>query len=200
MAMPHIRKTLAVFLGGVFLGAITLAGSTWVLLLRADGYPTNATLQSIDQGLWRSVHNTSAGTEWIALSDWGQGLVNEGPGLIEVPEWARPRIKRSPGGIQRVGTLRAGWPLPWVGAWWSSNRRDENWPPAPFDEDLGHGLGDATERFLARQDNPTYFFQWTGFVIDLVVLSLPWWVVLGLAAWRGAPLRWGYPDQGASAG
>ena len=192
MRKTRTLRIITVLLGGVLLSAISVAGSTWVLLLRADGYPTNATVQSVGTQLWRSVHNTSVGVEWVTLSDWGQDLVSEGPGLEEVPLWAAPRIERSSGGIQRVGTLRAGWPLPWIGAWWASNRRDESWPPSPFDEDLGYGLEEAADRFLAQEDDPTYFLDGGALLIDLVVLAVPWWLVLSFAALRGAPVKWGY--------
>lgn len=82
----------------------------------------------------------------------------------------------------RVGTIRAGWPRPWIGAWWSSNRRDEGWPPLPFDEDLGHGLEGAANRFLSGRDQPNYMVFQEGLVFDLLVLSAPWWVVLTLCA------------------
>ena len=200
MASSKALPLITVLLGGVLLSAISIVGSTWVLLVRADGYPTNARLLSVDSQFWRSVHNSSTGTEWVTLSDWGHDMVNAGPGLEVVPYWAAPRIERNTGGIQRVGTLRAGWPCPWIGAWWASSRRDENWPPAPFDEDLGEGLEDAVDRFLAREDRPTYFLDWGGLLINLLVLAVPWWIVLGLAAWRGAPVKWGYPSDKKSAG
>ena len=97
MRNTRTLRIITVLLGGVLLSAISVAGSTWVLLLRADGYPTNATVQSVGSQLWRSVHNTSVGVEWVTLSDWGQDLVSEGPGLEEVPLWAAPRIERSSG-------------------------------------------------------------------------------------------------------
>ncbi len=114
-------KIIAVFLGGVLLGGITVAGLTWVLLLRADGNPGSATLRSVDSQLWRYLKNTSPGLEWVAITDWGHDMVNPGEGLEPVPAWARPRVQRPESGIQRMGTLRAGWPLPWIGAWWATN-------------------------------------------------------------------------------
>ena len=131
------RTWLVIFIGGVLLGGITLAITTWFAISNAKGQPTLASLRSIDRQIWRHLYNHSTGVEWVALSDWGQDLVNEGPAFEPVERWARPRQARPADGNLRSGTIRAGWPLPWCGAWWSSDRRDESWPPYPFDEDLG---------------------------------------------------------------
>ena len=180
MQRLSIRQILVVFLGGLFLGAVTLMGSTLVLLTQAEAQPINATVASINRQFWRSVHNRDVGVQWVTLADWGHDMVSEGPGLEPVPTWARPRIARPEAGRLRVGTLIAGWPEPWIGAWWSSNRRDEGWPPLPFDEDLGHGIEDAARRFIERRDDPTYFLQIGALIWDLIALSSPWWLMLGV--------------------
>ena len=198
MQRPRIRTITVVILGGLVLGVITMLGSTLVMLRWASAEPVNATVGSIDRQFWRSVHNRDLGVEWITLSDWGQDMVSDGPGLEPVPEWARPRMVRPEAGRLRVGTLRVGWPKPWIGAWWASNRRDEGWPPLPFDEDLGHGLEDAANRFLSRRDQPNYLLFRDGLVFDLLVLSGPWWLVLTLLAGiRGSR---GARDQPGSSG
>ncbi|MCH2160598.1 MAG: hypothetical protein MK085_01860 [Phycisphaerales bacterium] len=183
MQRPRVSTILVVILGGLVLGVITMTGATWYLLGLAERVPVNATVRSIDKQVWRYVHNQAIGVDWIALADWGHDMVNDGPGLEPVPEWARPRMARPEAGRLRVGTIQAGWPRPWIGAWWASNRRDEGWPPVPFDEDLGYGIEDAARRFLNLQDEPTYYLLTDGLVIDLLVASSPWWLMLSMVAW-----------------
>ena len=182
MQRPRVSTILVVAFGGLVLGVITMLGSTWFLLSRAEGEPVNARVGSIDRQFWRSVENRDIGVQWMTLSDWGHDMVSDGPGLEPIPEWARPRIARPEAGRLRFGTIMAGWPKPWIGAWWASNRRDEGWPPLPFDEDLGQGLEDAARRFLFWRDKPTYFVSSDGLLIDLVALSSPWWILLAFTA------------------
>ena len=188
---PRVRTLSVVFLGGLLLGIVTLLLATWLALLNAKGEPKLATLRSIDQQIWRHLHNHSTGVEWVALSDWGQDLVNEGPAFDEVELWARPQRDRPADGNLRSGTIRAGWPLPWCGASWTSDRRDESWPPYPFDEDLGYGFEDACENFLEWNHQPQGFITWSYLWLDLLVLSLPWWALFGFVSYRGVRVGWG---------
>ena len=189
------RRRAVVFLAGLVLGVLTLLLSTWLAILNAKGQPTLATLRSIDKQLWRCVHNHSTGVEWVALSDWGQDLVNEGPAFEEVELWARPLRARPANGNLRSGTIRAGWPLPWCGASWASDRRDERWPPYPFDEDLGYGFEDACENFLKWNHQPQGFIAWRNLWLNILILSLPWWILFGYVSYRGIRLGWGDKSQ-----
>jgi len=188
---PRVRTLAVIVLGGLVLGILTLSLSTWLAIVYAKGEPTLATLRSIDRQIWRHLHNQSIGVEWVALSDWGQDLVNEGPAFEEVELWARPQRDRPADGNLKSGTIRAGWPLPWCGAWWSSDRRDESWPPYPFDEDLGYGFEDACKNLLEWNHQPKGFITWSNLWMDLGVLSLPWWIMLVFFARRGVSIGWG---------
>ena len=182
MSRPSLSSILVILIGGVILSAITVAGSTWILLLKVERVAINGTIRGTDTRIWRYLHNENLGVEWVLISDWGHDLVNGPGGFEEVPEWAAPRLAKSPTGKQRIGTIRAGWPMAWVGAWWESHRRDEAWPPLPFDEDLGYGIEEAASHLLRDRFEPQYLFWWEGLAVNLLVFAAGWWVVLS-AAW-----------------
>ena len=169
-----------VFFGGGVLGVLSLGFLSWGLLYTADGEPSNGSLRSTGSIVWRFVHNQEPGVEWIALADYGHDLVQPGGGLEGVPAWAVPSLERPEEGTLRVGTLRAGWPAPWLVARWHTNRREVLFPPFPFDEDLGYGLDDAIGHLFKRKGNPAISIDGWGLGLDLVVWSIPWWIVLGV--------------------
>ena len=90
---PPRTITAVIVLGGLVLGILTLSLTTWLAIVYAKGEPTLATLRSIDRQIWRHLHNQSIGVEWVALSDWGQDLVNEGPFVYKI---LSPIGKRDP--------------------------------------------------------------------------------------------------------
>ena len=174
------RHAAGVFVGGVVLGAVSLALGTWAMLFTADGAPANGSLRSTDSTLWQFVLNEAFGVEWIAIADYGHDLVEPGGGLEPVPEWGAFNGERPLEGTMRVGTLRAGWPMKWCGARWMTHRRSVRFPPIPFDEDLGYGLDDAIKHLFKRKGNPEWLIEPRGVGVDLAVWSSPWWIVLGL--------------------
>lgn len=174
------RHGVAIAVGGIALGVLSLGLSTWAFVYTADGGPSNGSLRTTGSIIWRYVHNQEPGVEWIALSDYGHDLVQPGGGLLEVPAWARPSGERPLQGTLRVGTLRAGWPRPWFVVRWTTNRGDVLFPPYPFDEDLGYGLDDAINHLFRRKGNPAYSLDWTAMVVDCLAWSIPWWIVLAI--------------------
>ena len=103
MSRPSLSSILVILIGGVILSAITVAGSTWILLLKVERVAINGTIRGTDTRIWRYLHNENPGVEWVLISDWGQDLVNGPGGFEDVPDWAAPRLAKSPTGKQRIG-------------------------------------------------------------------------------------------------
>lgn len=179
--------------GAACLGAATEAVLVGVALLDPPRIPgCSEVLLFRGSTAWHGGERRSAMVRWVSVETVGP-LVNPPPDAGSVPAWAEP-VTPSDARLIRHAALGVGWPWPALACTWRTDRGDVNFPPPVETETSGDAPKEAARRIRAAMTggeppaggHGALAAVPGGFVLDSLVLAVPWLAVIaGVARRRG---------------